>query len=152
MFYCCVGYIALYAPRSAFASQQDGGIATSVPGDAAGLLEALGDSRAVWPRESKRVLEYGVQAPVCSMEIYREANVRQRFSTDNRNVGLFLQTSLNISGNLREFTRECHLGVMYSRNLTSRGWDLSAQLCVDSRSRQSPRELLVAASHLTTSY
>ena len=40
---------------------------------------------------------------------------RKRFSTNTyRNIGLFLQQSLNISGNLREFTGYCNLGILYS--------------------------------------
>ena len=46
------------------------------------------------------------------------ANGRTRFSP-NTNITpvLFLQTSPKVSGNLREFTGECNLGIPYSSSL-----------------------------------
>ena len=46
------------------------------------------------------------------------ANGSKRFSTEtHRNIVLFLQKSPNISGNLRESTGECNLGILYPSSL-----------------------------------
>ena len=61
----------------------------------------------------KRVLEYGVRAP-----IFAEVSGSKREKTafhENLQVVCFVLTE--ISGNLREFTGECNLGILYSRSL-----------------------------------
>ena len=68
---------------------------------------------------AKRGLEYGVRALV----FYGKstgANGRKRFPTNTyRNIVLFSQNSPKISGNLREFTGECNLGILYSSSLSA---------------------------------
>ena len=71
------------------------------PGSAAADLRGAGD---------KRVLEYGVRAPVFYGRPSTGANRRKRFSTKTyRKLVLFLQKSSKVSGNLREFKGECNL-------------------------------------------
>ena len=78
-----------------------------------------------WSREAspahlfQRGLEYGVRAPIFCGK-YASANGRKRFSTNtHRNLVLFLQTSRKIFGNLREFSGECNLGILYCSSLLS---------------------------------
>ena len=40
-----------------------------------------------------------------------------------RNIDLFLQKSSKVSGNLREFTGECNLGILYSSSLLAKASD-----------------------------
>ena len=49
------------------------------------------------------------------LRLSREINGRKRFSTNTyNNIALLLQKSPKISGNLRQFAGEYHLGVLYS--------------------------------------
>ena len=61
-------------------------------------------------RLSKRGLEYGVQAPVFYGSL-REKTVFHEYLQEY----CFVLT--DISGNLREFTGECNLGILYSSSL-----------------------------------
>ena len=64
-------------------------------------------------RKPRSDVEYGYGLRF-STDIYG----RKRFSTNAyRNIGLFLQKSPKVSENLREFTGECDLGILYSSSL-----------------------------------
>ena len=63
------------------------------------------------------MLEHGVRAPVC-LRKSTGANGRNQFSANMyRKLVSFLRRSPNIPGNLREFSGECNLGILYSSSL-----------------------------------
>ena len=75
------------------------------------VAEATG--RSCGSPDVKKVLEYGVRAPV-----FYGSKQENRFSTKAyRKFVLFLQKSPNISGNLRDFTGACDLRILYSTSL-----------------------------------
>ena len=65
----------------------------------------------------KRVLERGVQAPVFCGNLQGQAGENGFPRKPHMNPILFLRKSPNISRNLREFTGERHLGILYSSSL-----------------------------------
>ena len=64
-------------------------------------------------RGDKRVLEYGVQAQLFYGNLREKTAVHKYL----QETCLFLQKSPKVSGNLREFTGECNLGILYSSSL-----------------------------------
>ena len=74
---------------------------------------------AVYLREDLST-EYGLRF---STEIYGSKR-QKRFSTNTyRKLVLLLHKSSKISGNLREFTGYCNLGILYSSSLLKLGWE-----------------------------
>ena len=68
---------------------------------------------------TERALECGVRAPVSCGNL-REQTGENGFPR-KPTWSLFLQKSPKVSGNLREFTGECHLGIPYSSSLLAAG-------------------------------
>ena len=88
-------------------------------------LEGTEELPTNWAGKVREYLstEYGLRF---SEEIYG----RKRFSTNTyRNRVCFLEKSSKISGNLREFTGECNLGILYSSSLLKKetGWMSSSR-------------------------
>ena len=73
--------------------------------------------RTVEHTVDKRALEYEVRVPLFLRDPTGANGRKQFFTKSYGRLCLFLQKSPKVSGNLREFTGECNLGIRYSSSL-----------------------------------
>ena len=86
-----------------------------------GDLHVLSRAHLHRPVPAKRTFDYGVRAPVFYGKLREQTGENGFPRIPTGILFLLLQKSPNISGNLREFMRECNLGIPYSSYLLGKG-------------------------------